>query len=1322
MAREGLPLPEPYDGYHADVCGLVEMADHVICLSEFERNALRAIGADMSASSVVLNPVEASLYAKPDPTLFQQAFGVSDYVLCVGRLEARKNQITLLHAMRESNIPVVLVGHAADPQYEKLLRSVAGPNVIFAGRIGSNSAMLGSAYAGARLTCQPSWSEGAPLVALEAAAAGCNMILSDRSSEQEYFGARARYVDPANPEQMLATILEAYESPFDDAQREELHHWTSENFNWERHIEGTAAAYERAAAEVSARRAPSAPTKVYVDLTSSANRSGPPSGIARVEERYARELYDLMPDQVQFVLWNGDRQQFVEVSPEQFERAEHRLLCGNRAPDYLFNSQDFHPAGLVQFEPNSVLLVLGGAWIRNARYVQSLVATKREMGLTFVAFIHDVIQAKFKHWFPDKVGDEFSENCRLLIDSVDHVLVNSQCTLRDVREFCDGTGLIPPPMDFVRFGDEIDTSIGLLENPQYDRVVPLLNGRDFILCVSAIDIRKNHVLLYNIWERLIEEYGEKTPHLIMVGSKGWSIDPFLESVAKNKTLQKYFHILNGINDATLDWLYRNSLFTVYPSLYEGWGLPVAEALNYGKIAVAARAGSVPEIAPDFTDLIDPFDFPTWYKTICAYAFNEKLRASREEVVRQYKPLTWRASARTLYETLQNIQTLRKPLPDWKLGQRLGFDVDGDKRDQTRTFLVGGWSNTEKQGTWTLGTLARLRFRLRGKASGAPLVLLLEGRGFAPGARMPQRFDVLLQGEVVARLAWEAGAMTQEAILLPNELSERLLRDPEVSMHLRISSPKSPSELSGSVDTRKLGVMISKIEFRELNAQPAETWVDASQINAKNIEGPFVFYKKNKIGLSLYCQPNYSDLPASGFLYFGMRYIISTADGKKVQRGTIDVSDIRGRITSVPALLNALDVAYVGIPVEKILRGEIIFLQVDGIDGLTDVSIFGFGIFKFPSVYHPIELKLGETVHFAGTTIEQARKAGMKIPPLRDLQLTGWSSLQPEGTWSDGQVATMAFKVAEPPAEGGILDFEGMPYVNGAIGLSVGEGAPIWFETAALCQEHFMVGLTSQQLRANPVKITVQIAQASSLEEVKSTADVRHLGVQAKSLTLRSVADMTAVLEPVPVNSVSLRSDLAGVEFAGESRAAVPAYLGTGWWEVEDKGVWTRGRSASVLLNVNPDMAGSTLVFGARTFIASSIEIWVNGNLRALRQVEPEVRTDCELVLTPEDVEADYLLVTLICDAAASPALVGHSQDSRTLGMFLSLPLAAGIEAEDTVDREVDIVSSAFVLNETDIMAANFETDEVDAVSEEMEIAKVDIAAINAEDERVSGAG
>ena len=87
---------------------------------------------------------------------------------------------------------------------------------------------------------------------------------------------------------------------------------------------------------------------------------------------------------------------------------------------------------------------------------------------------------------------------------------------------------------------------------------------------------------------------------------------------EHSKLKEKILVLKGINDEELSWLYRNCMFTAYPSLYEGWGLPVAESLRYGKFCIASKISSVPEIAPDLTKLIDPLDAMEWYNTIKFY--------------------------------------------------------------------------------------------------------------------------------------------------------------------------------------------------------------------------------------------------------------------------------------------------------------------------------------------------------------------------------------------------------------------------------------------------------------------------------------------------------------------------------------------------------------------------------------------------------------------------------------------------------------------------------------------------------------------------------
>ena len=203
---------EPMGGYFAMVREMIQLADHVILLSAKERELLAAIGAKPENWSVVHNPSDNAAFKAADPALFTDTYGLKDFVLCVGRVEARKNQLMLAHALRGTGIPLVIIGHTPSKEYRELIERRGGETVHFLGRLQAGSDLLLSAFRAARVATLPSWSEGAPLAALEAGAAGAALVLSDRSSEPEYFGPFARYTNPADPRSIREAILEAYET------------------------------------------------------------------------------------------------------------------------------------------------------------------------------------------------------------------------------------------------------------------------------------------------------------------------------------------------------------------------------------------------------------------------------------------------------------------------------------------------------------------------------------------------------------------------------------------------------------------------------------------------------------------------------------------------------------------------------------------------------------------------------------------------------------------------------------------------------------------------------------------------------------------------------------------------------------------------------------------------------------------------------------------------------------------------------------------------------------------------------------------------------
>ena len=103
--------------------------------------------------------------------------------------------------------------------------------------------------------------------------------------------------------------------------------------------------------------------------------------------------------------------------------------------------------------------------------------------------------------------------------------------------------------------------------------------------------------------------------------------------------------LGAVTDAELHLLYRQACFCVYPSLYEGWGLPVAEALSIGKLVVCSDRASLPEVGGDLVPYLDPWHAQAWADTLIALANDPPKVLEWEARIRaRYRPRSWARAA------------------------------------------------------------------------------------------------------------------------------------------------------------------------------------------------------------------------------------------------------------------------------------------------------------------------------------------------------------------------------------------------------------------------------------------------------------------------------------------------------------------------------------------------------------------------------------------------------------------------------------------------------------------------------------------------------
>src|SRR6185436_13004749 len=119
------------------------------------------------------------------------------------------------------------------------------------------------------------------------------------------------------------------------------------------------------------------------------------------------------------------------------------------------------------------------------------------------------------------------------------------------------------------------------------------------------------------------------PHLVIVGREGFGAADLLRQMRNDPSIARSVTILNTASDAELAWLYANCAFTLYPSWYEGWGLPLSESLAYGKTFIASDNSSLPEAGEGLGVHADPYDPIAWSREILRLATDIDARAAME---------------------------------------------------------------------------------------------------------------------------------------------------------------------------------------------------------------------------------------------------------------------------------------------------------------------------------------------------------------------------------------------------------------------------------------------------------------------------------------------------------------------------------------------------------------------------------------------------------------------------------------------------------------------------------------------------------------------
>lgn len=139
-------------------------------------------------------------------------------------------------------------------------------------------------------------------------------------------------------------------------------------------------------------------------------------------------------------------------------------------------------------------------------------------------------------------------------------------------------------------------------------------GKDYLLHVGTLEPRKNLEFLIDVFKEMISMGRDRGVNLLLAGAKGWKYTPIFEKIADYGLRDRVFWA-GYVESGDLPALYSGAEVFVYPSIYEGFGLPLAEALACGAPSVASASSSIPEVLGDAGILIKGWNPGEWASDI-----------------------------------------------------------------------------------------------------------------------------------------------------------------------------------------------------------------------------------------------------------------------------------------------------------------------------------------------------------------------------------------------------------------------------------------------------------------------------------------------------------------------------------------------------------------------------------------------------------------------------------------------------------------------------------------------------------------------------------
>lgn len=277
-------------------------------------------------------------------------------------------------------------------------------------------------------------------------------------------------------------------------------------------------------------------------------------------------------------------------------------------------------------------ICLGTGWLEHKK--PNLMAKHHASGGKTVQMIHDLIPVVKPRLHMKWVATAFERWLEDTASHTDFFICVSKNTQRDLDNFLNQhriqapSGVAPLAHEFMGYIRGEKPALTDESHPQ----LRALQNSTFIACVGTIEIRKNGANLIKAWLEICKtNHQAKSMPLVFVGKRSWGLTEFNGAIDAGRQEGIDVRVIEEASDADIAWIYGHCFFSVYPSFYEGWGLPIGESLWFNTPCLSSSTSSMPEVGGDLVQYCDPESIESIAKGLTTLLDPARNSAARQQI-------------------------------------------------------------------------------------------------------------------------------------------------------------------------------------------------------------------------------------------------------------------------------------------------------------------------------------------------------------------------------------------------------------------------------------------------------------------------------------------------------------------------------------------------------------------------------------------------------------------------------------------------------------------------------------------------------------------